>query len=284
MAWWLRKLPPQAFVAPLPALSTDPDFGFRIARLVPRDPRLAPIWLSRVAHAHEACGPDYALWLARQDDLIASSEEFFMFMAAWAWFSEHEGHLGHRLLRKPWQARNEFQAGARGAQRLAPAAAAHRVAGLRHRNALARPTAPLPDTISSRFERSMTSSRKARRWTIAWTSTPTTSAPAPRPCSPSARTRAALPASRSGCTRRKPPCRPWCSSGQPAIAGPRPMSGRRPTPGSAASSSSRSTPERHTPKPSKRVEARRQLWGPYLAFLAGTPHEQPFRRVVMAPS
>ena len=42
-------------------------------------------------------------------------------------------------------------------------------------------------------------------------------------------------------------------------------------------------PERHTPQAAKRTEARRQLWSPYLAFLAGTPHEQAFRRVVMAP-
>ncbi|NJO34430.1 MAG: hypothetical protein HC869_16185, partial [Rhodospirillales bacterium] len=104
LAWWLRKLPPQAFVAPLPPLSTDHDFGLRIAGLIPRDHRLAPVWLARVAYAHEACGPRYALWLARQDDLIASAEEFFMFMAAWAWFSSQEGPLGHRLLRKPWHA------------------------------------------------------------------------------------------------------------------------------------------------------------------------------------
>ena len=109
IAWWLRKLPPQAFVTPLPALSTDPDFDFRIAGLIPRDHRLAPVWLARVAHAHEACGPHYALWLARQDDLIASAEEFFMLMAAWAWFSAHQGHLGHRLLRKPWHGEMSFK-------------------------------------------------------------------------------------------------------------------------------------------------------------------------------
>ena len=103
IAWWLRKLPPQAFVSPLPSLSTDPEFGLRIAGLIPRDVRLAPIWLSRVAYAHEACGPRFALWLARQDDLIATGEEICIFMVAWAWFGTQEGHLGHRLLRKPWR-------------------------------------------------------------------------------------------------------------------------------------------------------------------------------------
>ena len=31
----------------------------------------------------------------------------------------------------------------------------------------------------------------------------------------------------------------------------------------------------------KRAEARRKLWGPYLQFLAGTPHEAPFRRLML---
>ena len=41
------------------------------------------------------------------------------------------------------------------------------------------------------------------------------------------------------------------------------------------------SPERHIPKPMRRAEARRKLWGPYLAFLEGTAHEQPFRRLVI---
>jgi hypothetical protein len=41
------------------------------------------------------------------------------------------------------------------------------------------------------------------------------------------------------------------------------------------------SPERHVPKPIRRAEARRRLWGPYLAFLAGRAHEPSFRRLVM---
>src|SRR5262245_56846702 len=40
LAWWLRMLPPQAFVAPLPSLPADPEFGFRIANFIPSEPRL----------------------------------------------------------------------------------------------------------------------------------------------------------------------------------------------------------------------------------------------------
>ena len=40
------------------------------------------------------------------------------------------------------------------------------------------------------------------------------------------------------------------------------------------------SPLRHTPKPMKRIEARRKLWSPYLAALAGTRYELPFRRAL----
>src|SRR5262249_24192954 len=56
VAWWLRKLPPQAFVSPLPTLPADPNFSFRISSMIPREPRLAATRLMRVAHAQEACG------------------------------------------------------------------------------------------------------------------------------------------------------------------------------------------------------------------------------------
>jgi hypothetical protein len=44
------------------------------------------------------------------------------------------------------------------------------------------------------------------------------------------------------------------------------------------------SPERHAPRPAKRAEARRQLWAPYLEFLAGTGHHEEFRRLVLERS
>jgi hypothetical protein len=41
------------------------------------------------------------------------------------------------------------------------------------------------------------------------------------------------------------------------------------------------TPDRHSVRPAKRLEARRKLWGPYLAFLAGTRHHEPFHNLVL---
>ncbi len=136
--WWLRKLPPQAFMAPLPRLPAEPEFTFRITGMIPREPRLTPTWLMRVTHAVEACGPDYALWLARQSELAAPPEEFFMYLAAWAWFGERAGPPGQPAAAPTLAWRDEFQARARGARRMAPAPAVAGMPGVRHRDAVAR--------------------------------------------------------------------------------------------------------------------------------------------------
>ncbi len=109
LAWWLRKLPAQAFTEPLPAFPTDQEFAFRIASLIPREARRLPIWLARVGYAYECGGEAYALWIARQSDLSSPPEDVFAFMAAWAWFSAHPGHLGHRLLRRLWTSEMSFK-------------------------------------------------------------------------------------------------------------------------------------------------------------------------------
>src|SRR5262245_38186546 len=95
LAWWLRKLPAQAFCEPLPAFPTDQQFALRISSLIPQEVRRLPVWLARVGYAYEAGGEGYALWIARQADLMSPPEDVFMFMASWAWFSLHPGHMGH---------------------------------------------------------------------------------------------------------------------------------------------------------------------------------------------
>ena len=109
LAWWLRKLPAQAFTAPLPQFPCDPEFSLRISSLLPRDAQRAAPWLQRVCQALETAGREYALWIARQPDLIAPPADFFPFLAAWAWFSGQPGLLGHRLLHRPWSADMSFR-------------------------------------------------------------------------------------------------------------------------------------------------------------------------------
>ena len=109
LPWWLRRLPASAFTVPLPVFPLDPEFCFRIANLLPRDTANTAVWLQRVSHAFETAGPDYALWMARQPDLAGPPDDLFMFMAAWAWFSGKPGLPGHRLLRRPWTADMSFK-------------------------------------------------------------------------------------------------------------------------------------------------------------------------------
>jgi hypothetical protein len=109
LAWWLRRLPAGAFMQPLPDFPLGSDFCLNIANLIPREERLLPAWLKRVSHALEAGGGAYALWLARQRDLVGPPEDLFALMAAWAWFSGQPGLLGNRLLRRPWTPAMSFK-------------------------------------------------------------------------------------------------------------------------------------------------------------------------------
>ena len=109
LAWWLRRLPPQAFVEPLPSFPVADDYGLRISSLIPRAPEATAHWLKRVGQAQLAAGSEYALWLARQTELASWSEDLFELMAAWAWYSQRPALLGHRLLRRPWGAEMSFK-------------------------------------------------------------------------------------------------------------------------------------------------------------------------------
>jgi hypothetical protein len=280
LAWWLRKLPAQAFAAPLPALSGDPAFAFRIANAVPREPRLAPTWLTRVSYAHEACGTQYALWLARQADLVAPPEEFFVYMAAWAWFSQNRTSTGGRLLRKPWHAEMSLRRAREELsvwrQRLrlieclgfgieTPWLADGTACGLDFvalrtvddfvaesealDNCLDQYADQLHAGVSAIF-----SIRKGTR-RLACVEIGLHEAEATMP------TVVQLRAARN---RRAPP-EIWQATY--AWLGSLPLEPL--------------APERHMTRPAKRLEARRQLWQPYMAFLAGKPHEAAFRRLVL---
>ena len=104
LPWWLRKLPAQAFTEPLPSFPAEADYGLRISSLIPSAPAATATWLKRVAHAQAGAGTDYALWMARQAERSSWPEAECDLMAAWAWYSQQPGLLGHRLLRRPWAA------------------------------------------------------------------------------------------------------------------------------------------------------------------------------------
>ena len=280
LPWWLRRLPAEAFMAPLPVFPFDQDFSLRIANLIPRDAGATPAWLTRVSHAFEAAGPDYALWIARQPDLAAPPDELFSFMAAWAWFSGKPGLVGHRLVRRPWTADMSFKRAreelAAWRQRLrlieclGPGIerawlADGQVAGfnfvaLRTVDDFIAESEALEnclDQYADQLHTGLTAVFSIRKGTrrVACVEIGLHDEEVTMP------TIVQLRAARN---RRAPP-EVW----QATFSW---LGGQRLEPLS---------PLRHAPKPLKRIEARRELWKPYLEMLSATRHEAEFRRAVL---
>ncbi len=101
---WLRKLPPEAFVCPIPRLPDGDLFRRQIGNHLPRSPKLMPIWLQLVSEmatiAHEAA----AVWIAREyvrAPKIVNRDRVHL-LALWIWFSGQPGRLAHDLIERPW--------------------------------------------------------------------------------------------------------------------------------------------------------------------------------------
>jgi hypothetical protein len=280
LPWWLRKLPPRAFTTPLPAFPDDAEFGFRISSLIPRDGKRMPVWLAQVGYAFEACGPDYALWIARQTELGDPLEDVNRLMAAWAWFSQHGTQAGHRLLRRPWTTEMSFRRAReelgvwrqrlRLMECLGPGIESPWLAdgtgtdysfvALRTVDDFIAESEALDnclDQYADQLHSGLTavfSIRKGDR-RVACVEIGLHEEDATMPT---------IVQLRTARNRRAPP-EVWRATyawlgGQTL----EPLS-----------------PERHVPKQIRRTQARRKLWGPYLTFLRATPHEQAFRRLVL---
>jgi len=106
MPWWTRRLPAGSFTHGFNSLPSGPGVDAHMAQLVPACPQLANSWLSRVIYADEANCLDFALWVAKNNKSHAplASSETFIFLTPWAWFAGQPGTQGHSLLRKPWSA------------------------------------------------------------------------------------------------------------------------------------------------------------------------------------
>ena len=277
---WLRKLPAPAFTTPLPVFPSDQEFAFRISNLIPLDQRLLPAWLARVGHAFEAAGRAYALWIARHQGLTDPPEEHFMYMAAWAWFSGRPGLLGHRLLRRPWTPEMSFKRGreelAAWRQRLrlieclgpgieSPWLADGMASGfnfvaLRTVDDFITESEALEnclDQYADQLHTGLTAVFSIRKGTrrVACVEIGLHDEEASMP------TIVQLRAARN---RRAPP-EIW----QATFSW---LGGQRLAP---------LVPLQQAPKPMQRIEARRQLWSPYLEFFAGSRHEAAFRRLVL---
>nr|GAJ31081.1 hypothetical protein BDOA9_0102540 [Bradyrhizobium sp. DOA9] len=101
---WLRKLPPEAFVRPIPRLPDGELFRRQIANHLPRSPKLAPIWLQLVAETAELAHEPMAAWIARE--YVRSPRRVqtarLRLICLWAWFSSQPVTFGHDVIERPW--------------------------------------------------------------------------------------------------------------------------------------------------------------------------------------
>lgn len=102
---WLRRLPPEAFLGPLPALPASEAFARRIANRLPVSIGESAFWLASVAFAARACHEDFALWLAEQPLYAEPGDAVRLFgvLAAYAWFSGVDASRAHELIVVPWR-------------------------------------------------------------------------------------------------------------------------------------------------------------------------------------
>ncbi|MDA9525237.1 hypothetical protein XI06_34260 [Bradyrhizobium sp. CCBAU 11434] len=101
---WLRKLPPESFVRPIPHLPDGELFRRQIANHLPRSPKLAPTWLQLVAEAAELAHEPLAAWIAREyvRDPRQVPLARLRRIALWAWFSAEPATSGHDLIERRW--------------------------------------------------------------------------------------------------------------------------------------------------------------------------------------
>jgi hypothetical protein len=280
LPWWLRKLPPQAFTEPLPSFPAGEDYGLRIASFIPRAPEATAPWLKRVAQAQEGAGSEYALWIARQTELASWPEDLFALMAAWAWYSQRPGLFGHRLLRRPWGADISFKRAREEVvawrQRLRLSeylgtgietpwlsdgvVAGFKFVALRTIDDFISESAALDNCLDQYADQlnagqsAIFSIRKGER-RVACVEIGLHGEDVTMPTIVQLR----------GARNRRAPPEIW----QATFAW---LGGQRLEP---------LLPERHAPKPTKRVMARRLLWEPYLAHLQGNGGAQGFQRMVL---
>ena len=103
---WLRRLPAEAFGAPLSRLSGSGDFNRRIINHVPTEAWKATGWLNRVQLARDLVDEDFALWMAWRSKAMPRLRDAVRLvpLCAWAWFSKHPQTFGARLLRQDFEA------------------------------------------------------------------------------------------------------------------------------------------------------------------------------------
>lgn len=108
MPLWLRRLPPEAFAAPLPRdLSPhwfDETFAARILNELPPETERTARWFQALVQAEEAGGPGFSAWVAslRVFTTRRPPPVPIPLLAMYAWYSGQTGLPGGQLVHSPW--------------------------------------------------------------------------------------------------------------------------------------------------------------------------------------
>lgn len=107
LPFWVRKLPPSAFVAPLGSVPAEPQLVARLVSLIPSTPAAAAAWLDRVLVAHATGRAELTLWVAQQyrSAMPSARSASFLSVLAWSWFGvAGKEQRAERLLTERWKA------------------------------------------------------------------------------------------------------------------------------------------------------------------------------------
>ncbi|MCA3562365.1 MAG: PcfJ domain-containing protein [Aestuariivirga sp.] len=127
---WLRKLPPEMFVGPIPKLPDGEVFRRRICNALPKRKSAMRRWLAVVAFAAYWGGEDFAVWAAAQlAKPKARGRGDWARLSLWAWHSLRPDLPASGLIATPWTPAIAIDS-ARDAARVWLSAVNARLAGL----------------------------------------------------------------------------------------------------------------------------------------------------------
>ena len=108
MPLWLRRLPPEAFVAPLQHGFSDQwhkqAFGARILNAAPLEPERTGRWFQAVSEAEHVGGPEFAAWVAslRVFTMRRPPPVKLVPLGMFAWYASQSGLPGGQIVHSPW--------------------------------------------------------------------------------------------------------------------------------------------------------------------------------------
>jgi hypothetical protein len=104
---WLRKLPPEAFAAPLHGIPRGADYSRRIVNHIPEEPWKQAAWFDRTLQAANLCDAEFSAWYAWRTSRAPHGPDRVgrtVLLAAHAWYSQRPDTFAFKLIKRPFDA------------------------------------------------------------------------------------------------------------------------------------------------------------------------------------